>query len=168
MVKSELMKLTKCLPKKGSQEKYKAVTEKNNKSMLKKFTLTPFGQRIIFAPHCMRCVPGCRATDHNTYYICNECKKCKIDDVSSLARRLGYKAVYIAKGGSAIKGIVERDKPQAVLGIACYFEGAQAAELVNNSHIAVNFVPLSKDGCNATDVDITEVEKIMNLHKDAK
>ncbi|MCL2388886.1 MAG: DUF116 domain-containing protein [Elusimicrobia bacterium] len=160
------MNFLKCLQKKVSSKNHKAITEKNNAAMFKKFAAMPFSRRIVFAPHCLRSVSGCRAIDHTAYYVCVECKKCKIDNISNLARTLGYKAVYIAKGGSAIAGIVKRDNPAAVLGIACYYEGAQAAELVNNSNIAVLFCPLTKDGCSATDVDITEVEKIMNTLKE--
>jgi hypothetical protein len=159
------MKLPKCLRKRGPQGKFKAATEKHNKSYLKKFSQTAFNERIVFAPHCMRNTAACKAKEHNTYYTCAECGACKIDTVSKLTRELGYQALYIAKGGSAVAKQVKLDNPKAVLGIACYVEGAQGTELVGGEtvNVAIYFVPLTRDGCSDTDVDLAEVERAMKL-----
>ena len=52
-----------------------------------------------------------------------------------------------------------------MLGIACYFEGAQGFEMLdgNENEIAVQFVPLTRDGCSNTDVEIEKVIKAIYL-----
>jgi hypothetical protein len=147
-------------PAKSKEHAYKSFTDKQNDLQAKKFALTPFNKRIVFAPHCMRNVVVCPAVDKGGYYICAECGKCKINAISKLVKQLNYKALYIAKGGRFIEKTVKEEKPKAVIGIACFFEGDHAFKMLKNVHMSVQFVPLTKDGCTATDTDLAEVERV--------
>jgi hypothetical protein len=149
------------LPAKSREHGYKTFTDKQNKLQAEKFALVPFNKRIVFVPHCMRNVPICVAVDKGGYYICAECRGCKINFISKLVKQLNYKAFYVAKGGRTIEKIVKEEQPEAVVGIACFFEGDQAFKLLKDMYIAVQFVPLTKDGCTATDTDLVEVERVL-------
>jgi hypothetical protein len=148
--------------KKSKEQLYKVFTDKQNKSQAKEFSLVPFHKRIVFAPHCMRNISVCVAVERGSYYICKECGGCKINNLNNLVKKLNYQALYILKGGSSIVNIIKEQKPQGIVGIACSFEGAQAFKLLKEEDVSVQFVPLTKEGCTDTDVDLQEIEKILN------
>jgi hypothetical protein len=148
-------------PTKSKEHAYKSFTDKQNNLQAKKFALVPFNKRILFAPHCMRNVAVCVAVDKGGYYICAECSGCKINAISKLVKQLNYKALYIAKGGRTIEKIVKEEKPESVVGIACFFEGYQSFKMLKDAHIALQFVPLTKDDCRATDTDLAEIERVL-------
>jgi len=154
------MKLCKSF-KKSKEQVYKAYTEKQNKVQQKSFAQIPFEKRLVFAPHCMRNTAVCIAEEKDSHYICKECGGCKMNDISKLVKKLGYGGLYILKGGRAIVKIINEQKPQAIVGIACFYEGEQAFKVTEDINVIVQFVPLTKDGCAATDTDMAEVEKIL-------
>ncbi|MDR1474890.1 MAG: DUF116 domain-containing protein [Endomicrobium sp.] len=148
-------------PVKSKEHSYKTFTDKQNKLQADKFALVPFNKRIVLAPHCMRNIPMCCAIDKGGYYICSQCGGCKINIISKLVKELGYKALYVVKGGRTIEKIVKEQNPEAIVGIACFFEGDQAFKMLKDKKIAIHFVPLTKDGCTATDTDLAEVERVL-------
>jgi hypothetical protein len=148
-------------PAKNKEHAYKSFTVKQNNLQAEMFALVPFNKRIVFAPHCMRNVSVCTAVDNGGYYVCAECGGCKINAISKLVKQLNYKALYVAKGGRTIEKIIEKKKPEAIVGIACFFEGDQAFRVLKDMCIALQFVSLTKDGCTATDTDLIKVEKIL-------
>src|SRR3989339_902852 len=147
-------------PVKTSENLNKIIVEKKNKKYAKSFSAAGFSERVIFLPHCMRNIEKCKAKEMGSYYLCMKCGACKAGDISKKAEELGYKAVYILKGGKAVEKLSSEIKPRAVLGVACFFEGVQGMELSEKRKMAVQFVPLTKDGCVATDVDLEEVFKV--------
>ncbi|MDR0617348.1 MAG: DUF116 domain-containing protein [Endomicrobium sp.] len=156
------MKLCK-LVKKSKEQSYIAFTAKQNKLQDKKFASVTPSMRIVFAPHCMRDSAVCTAIEKDSYYICLECGSCKIAQISKLAKKLNYMALYIVKGGRTIAKIIQEQKPQAVVGIACFFEGDLAVKMLKEKNLAVQFVPLTKDGCSTTDTDLKQVERVLTL-----
>src|ERR1035437_6007667 len=142
-----------CLrPTLNKQEKYRKFTEKNNRKMAARFAAAPFAERIIFVPHCLRNTAVCKAKEIGSYYVCAQCGACKIDVISKKAKALGYKGVFILKGGRSMEKIIAEQQPKAILGVACYFEGAQGFEAIGQTGAAIQFVSLSKDGCVNTEV----------------
>ncbi len=148
-------------PKKSKEQIYKAFTDKQNKSHQKKFARIPFEKRIVFAPHCMRNTSVCTAVEKDSYYICGECGGCTIDKISKLTKKLGYTALFIVKGGRTLMKLAEEYKPEAVVGIACYYEGELGFKIFKGGDMVVQYVPLTKDGCSGTDADIEEIKKIL-------
>jgi hypothetical protein len=147
---------------KSKEQICKTLTEKQNKLYSKKFAKTPFNKRLLFVPHCMRNTSVCRAVEKDGWYFCAECGCCKIGELTALAKKLNYQGSYVLKGGRTITKIIKEQKPQAVCGVACSFEGEQAFSLLENENLPIQFVPLTKDGCSATDVDLQEAEKVLN------
>jgi hypothetical protein len=148
-------------PKNLKQKSYEFLTGKKNRQHARDFAGTPYAQRVIFVPQCMRNIEKCRAKEEGGYYICAECGFCKIAPISKKAKELGYKALFILKGGRIIEKIMKDLKPRAVLGIACFYEGAEGMKICEKNSVIVQFVPLTKDGCVATDVNLDEVLKIL-------
>ncbi len=144
-----------------NQNNYLKFIDKRNAAQENKFKAVDFSERIVLLPHCMRSTGNCKAKDEGTYYTCVQCGACKIAQVSKLAKELGYKKVYIMKGGKAIQNILINEKIKAVVAVACHFEGAQGIKMTDKLNVITQFVPLLKDGCCDTDVDIEKVKQIM-------
>lgn len=127
------------------------------------FAAVAFSERIVFVPHCMRSVGGCAAAEKGSYYLCAECGKCKIAAISRKCRELGYQGLYILKGGRTVEKLIGEVRPKAVVGVACFYEGVQGIEQAEKGKLAVQFVPLTKDGCADTDVNLDEVFAVLTL-----
>lgn len=147
--------------KKTPEAVNRAITAKKNRKMAAAFDSVPFSGRVLLVPHCMRNIQKCKAKEMGSHYLCVECNACKIGPISKKSRELGYKALYILKGGKAIEKLATEIQPQAILGVACYFEGVQGLELSEKLNVPVQFVPLTKDGCVDTDVVLDEVFAVM-------
>jgi uncharacterized protein len=117
------------LAKKSKDSVYKITVDKKNAGHLKAFSGTPFENRVIFVPQCMRNIKGCKAKEEGGYYICSECGCCKIDKISKKSKELKYKALYILKGGRIVEKLIEKLKPEAVLAVACLYEGEEGMKL---------------------------------------
>jgi hypothetical protein len=143
------------------EKKYRSFVSKQNKVQRPGFAGTDFAQRLVFVPHCMRSTAVCTAKEKDFYYICQNCGGCKIARLKTLTEELGYGGFYILKGGRAILKLAQEEKPKAIVGIACFFEGEQGFKILKETDIAVQYVPLTKDGCHDTDVDLAEAEEII-------
>lgn len=113
----------------------------------------------------MRKTQVCKAVEKDGYYCCARCGACKIGAIAKLADSLGYPPLLILKGGRAILRIVKEAKPRAVVGVACFFEGDQAFRMLReyDPAIAVQFIPLTKDGCSDTDADLGEIGEKLKI-----
>ena len=144
-----------------NKNNYAKFIKKKNSLMTEKFASTDFSERIVLLPHCMRNTKQCKAKDEGTYYSCARCGACKIAKIQKLADELGYKKVYIMKGGKAIYNILVEQKIKTVVAVACHFEGAQGIKMTDSLKVITQFIPLLKDGCCDTDVDFGQVKQIM-------
>jgi hypothetical protein len=149
--------------KESKQKKYAVYVAAQNKAQSKKFAKTDFKDRIVFAPHCMRNSAVCKAQEKDFYYVCKNCGGCSIFKIKKLVENLSYGGLYILKGGRAILKVIKEQNPKAIVGISCYFEGEQGFKVMKETDIAVQFAPLTKDGCHDTDADFDEIKKILEL-----
>ena len=140
---------------------HKKFTEEKNKKHFDKFLQIPANKRMILVPQCLRNIKKCKAKEFGSYYICAECGGCKIYKIAQTANSAGYLGLRILKGGSTVKKLVAELKPDAILGVACYFEGAQGIKECEKRKIPVYFYPLSKDGCENTDLEIDGLIKLL-------
>lgn len=147
--------------KKSKEEQYKVFVAKQNKAHQKKFSNTPFQDRIIFVPHCMRNTVECIAEEKDFYYVCKNCGKCSISEIKKISQELNYGGMYILKGGRAILKILKEKNPKAVIGIACYYEGDLGFKVLKDFDVAVQYAPLLKDGCTDTEADMEAVREII-------
>jgi hypothetical protein len=129
-----------------------------NEAYKDKVLSTPYHERIILFPQCLR-HPDCEAKSDKWGYHCVECGRCGIAGIKKLAEQLGYTQMFIIRGGSVIELIFEKFKPKAVIGIACdkeIFLGNLACE---KHGVVTQSVPLTREGCYNTDTDFEQVER---------
>jgi len=129
------------------------------------FAKTPFAERAVFMPHCMRSSEKCKAPMTEDGYQCLKCGACPIGKLKAEAERMGYGGFYIVPGGSMVFKIMARKKYKAILGVACYYELADSMEKASLYHVPVQGVPLSRDGCKDTQVDIEPVVHKMSKYR---
>lgn len=140
---------------------HKKFTAEKNEKNLERFSRISPAKKIVFVPQCLRNIKKCRAEEFGSYYVCAECGGCKVSKISKAAKSSGYLGLRILKGGSAVGKMVAELKPDAILGVACYFEGVQGIKECEKRKIPVYFYPLAKDGCEDTDLEIDGLIKLM-------
>ncbi len=122
----------------------------------------PKNERALFLSHCLRNTKKCHAKMNGFGYECRHCGNCKISGIKHAAEKLGY-SVYVVPGGSMVFKIVSEKKPKAVMGVACYVELEQAMENAGRLGMPNMGVPLLRDGCKDTDVDVKKVVSMLNV-----
>jgi len=148
-----------------------------NKENLKNIDDIDFKDRILLLSHCMRSSKSCMAKITKSGLICSDkCKNnCQVGQLRKLAQKLGYKGVCIAQGGSMAVRFVEESKPLGIVAVACKKELREGLEAIdeliekndlNGNAPVVTTVPLLKDGCIDTIVDLDEAKRIVMLKKE--
>ncbi|MBS3057322.1 MAG: DUF116 domain-containing protein [Candidatus Diapherotrites archaeon] len=138
-------------------------TEIRNKLNESRYISVPFGERVLFVPQCLRNSQKCKAVLGDEGWICKECGNCKIYSLAKIAEKYGYSRHFIVPGGSMVKKLIEKYRPSAVLGVACFNEVNMAMDNLQGSAVAHQAVLLLRDGCKDTDVNVDEVEEKLRL-----
>lgn len=129
----------------------------------KYFSEVPPQERIIFLPQCLRDLKCPARTTADDGILCVRCGRCIIDSIKKEAERLKYKGVYIVPGSTFIKRIIKREKPRAVLGVACVSDATSGMEMLEKYGLSAQAIYLLRDGCINTDVDIELLFDTMRL-----
>ncbi|RLC70267.1 MAG: hypothetical protein DRI26_07490 [Chloroflexi bacterium] len=132
--------------------------------------------RILLLPHCLRPSETCPGTYSKQGLVCPEdCSQpCAIRIMREAAVKLGYKGVCVAPGGSMALRFVKQMNPKGIVAVACEKElelGIHGVEsLVQKGEIqmpVIGVIPLSKDGCVDTEVDVEQALKTIGLVEEA-
>ena len=127
--------------------------EVRNKVNEKAFNQIGAEDKILVLPHCLR-NPKCEAKLDATGLHCTDCNRCVIGVLKNKAEDKGYD-VFIIPGSTFLKKIAQNHEFKGVLGVACHQDLNLA--MMNLSHVPCQGVPLLKDGCVCTKVDIRAV-----------
>jgi uncharacterized protein len=140
------------------------IVEVRNILYTERFNKTPYAERAIFLPQCLRS-PSCPAPLTPEGIKCIGCGRCGIGKVKEEAEALGYK-FFIAPGSSLIKRMVKKYRPKAVLGVGCPMEVKEGTGKMASYGLPVQGVILERDGCVDTRVDTLQLlEKILARDK---
>ena len=129
-------------------------------------------ERVLLLPHCLRPIETCPGKYSKQGLVCPvDCSEpCAIRVMQAAAIELGYKGVCIAPGGSMVLRFVENMAPRGIVAVACAKElglGMHGVEvLVQNKQIdmpAIAVVPLAREGCVDTEVDMGEVMALLSV-----
>lgn len=141
------------------------LTDLRNHLYNAKFLKTPFNQRALFLPQCLR-HPNCPATLNEEGLQCKGCSKCCIQEIKDYAEDLGYR-VFIAPGSTIVYRMVKKYKPEAVLGVGCSMEVREGTEKLAAWGMPVYGFKLLNDGCVNTSLNIDELKwKLKQIQKD--
>jgi hypothetical protein len=140
---------------------YTRITLHNNLH-IDEYKKVPKEDRVLFIPHCLRDAKNCVASADEEGYHCKKCGKCIIAKIVTEAEKNKMKW-YICGGGSQVINIVNKIKPKAIAGIACYNEIQMALKKLRCVNIPILAILLKKAGCIGTEVELEEVSEILNL-----
>ncbi|MFB0536525.1 MAG: DUF116 domain-containing protein [Anaerolineae bacterium] len=131
----------------------------------------PPSERMLLLPHCLRDSQRCQADNTKHGLACRGCSPdCTIHRLRREALELGYGGVCVAPGGTLVLEFLAQQKPRGIVAVACYKELEMGLEAVTKmgqgpdwEMPAAVIVPLSKDGCVDTEVDVERVLEVMRL-----
>ncbi|MEE8401707.1 MAG: DUF116 domain-containing protein [Candidatus Hydrothermarchaeaceae archaeon] len=128
----------------------------------KKFMNIKGKDRILVVPQCLRSVKCPARLDSSVGIACKDCGLCVIKELKAEADRLGY-GFYIVPGGRFVERIVKKIRPRAALGVACFKDLNMGMHELSKAKCLVVGVPLIKDGCVETNVNINQLLSLMKL-----
>ncbi len=131
----------------------------------------PYTQRVLLLPHCLRPSQDCPGKMTKQGLDCTGCTRadCAIYQLRAQAIQAGYQGVCIAPGGRLAVRFLSEQQPAGVVAIACDKELEEGLEAVDqldwtNGQPVVTVIPLSKDGCVDTEVDVVQACSIILNH----
>jgi len=159
-----IQKLEQFAAKMGVDEKefFQLYVKTKNSASREKFASTPYSERILLLPQCLRS-RECPAELGEYGYECQECGKCNLKNIIHVAKTLGYKGIFILPGGSIAKKILLETKPKASLGVACFKELVLGSFLCEKLGVVGQGVALLRDGCVNTLADWKSLNDTLHL-----
>ncbi len=136
--------------------------ELRNHLFREEFARIPPKDKILVLPQCIRDINCPARLDPASGIKCRECGKCVIKDLKAEADMLGYR-LYVVPGGRFVERIVKAVRPKAALGVACHKDLNMAMYEISKANIVVQGVPLIRDGCMNTAVDLKELLRLMRI-----
>jgi hypothetical protein len=137
--------------------------------ILKQLERIRVDQRVLLLPHCLRQSSTCKAKYDKQGLKCIHCNPvCAVNLLTDKAARSGYRWICVAPGGRLAVKFVKEKHPRAVVAVACakeLDEGIQGVQGQSDGEATplIVVIPLSKDGCIDTEVDIEKALEIINL-----
>ena len=122
----------------------------------------PFERRILLLPQCLRSSTTCRAESDALGLLCEECGRCAIGTLQREAEALGY-VVLVAEGTTAVGALLMRGEADAVIGVSCLHALERSFGRMTAHAVPGLAVPLIRNGCVDTDVDLDWVREALYL-----
>lgn len=124
------------------------------------FAAIPYSRRLLLLPHCLRNTKECPGTYNSLGLHCAGCGACPIGPLKARAETLGYR-VLVAEGTSAVTGEILSEDLDAVLGVACLDSLEKSFTRVREFGCPALAVPLLRNGCADTRVEIPVIEELL-------
>lgn len=113
----------------------------------------PANRRLLLLPQCLRQPDKCPATVGELGLQCRRCGGCPIGEVSSRAAELGY-VVLVAEGSALVTSLVVSGRIEAIIGVGCLGVLEQVFPYMAAAAVPGVAIPLLRDGCAGTAVDL--------------
>jgi geranylgeranyl pyrophosphate synthase len=122
----------------------------------------PYERRLLLLPQCLRNYKDCPAEMDEFGLLCEECGRCDIGELQSLAEDLGY-VVLVAEGSTVVTKLLEGGKVDAVVGVSCLNALEKSFPHMADGAIPGLAIPLTIDGCVGTKIDVDRVRTAIEL-----
>ncbi len=122
----------------------------------------PYDKRLLLLPKCLRDATGCPASFDEIGLLCEHCGRCVIGDLKSQAEQLGY-AVLVAEGSPVVMSLIETGRIEAVVGVSCLSVLERVYPYMEAGAVPGIAIPLLRDGCSDTSVDLEWVWEAIYL-----
>ena len=138
-----------------------------NEVWRKALAATPYDRRILLLPQCLRSSSSCRAEFDALGLLCEECGQCPIGGIQREAEALGY-VILIAEGTTAVSALLARGSADAVVGVSCLQALERSFRHLTAHAIPGVAVPLIRNGCVDTAVDLEWVREAVLLRDESR
>lgn len=138
----------------------------NNEVWRDTLALIPYERRILLLPQCLRS-KDCNAGMDEFGLICDECGRCPIGTLQAEAEGIGY-VVLVAEGTTVVTKLLESGKVDAVIGVSCTSALERSFPHMASHAIPGMAIPLFKNGCVSTEVDVDWVMDAIHLKAPGK
>lgn len=137
-----------------------------------KFKKVPYQKRLLLISHCLRHIGFCQEKRiKGMGLLCLSCdQNCQVNQIVTEVRRLKYKNIYIISGGKVVESIIAREKPVAIVAVACFDELLMGVKLVKeiekgkSIQLPLQLIELGQADCESgSQVNMKEVKKILHL-----
>ena len=125
----------------------------------------PFDRRLLLLPQCLRADGECPAPTDAVGLLCQQCGRCPICGLQALAERLGY-LVLVAEGTSVVTRLIDSGQVDAVIGVSCLNVLERAFPHLASDAIPGLAIPLLRNGCRRTDLDLDWTIEAIRLRRD--
>ena len=133
----------------------------------------PYQRRLLLLPQCLRAKAeprssagaggdGCEGTIDEFGLVCRRCGRCPIGAFQSRAEELGY-VVLVADGSAVVTSLIQAGKIDAIVGVSCLSVLKRMFPYMEIAGIPGIAVPLLRDGCADTVVDLDSVWEAVYL-----
>ena len=140
----------------------------SNLIFLKSGIKVPAKKLLVLSPHCLQ-LSSCPHKITRDPNNCKRCGRCNIGDLMKLSEEFGF-TFFVATGGTLARQVVKKNRPQAVLAIACERDLMSGIQDVYPLP-AVGVLNIRPNGpCNNTRVDMDDVRTMLEriLDKEQK
>lgn len=134
----------------------------NNEVWRETVASVPYSRRLLLLPQCLRDFKDCPATLDEFGLLCEECGRCNIGELQSLAEDLGY-VVLVAEGSTVVSKLLEGGTVDAVVGVSCLSALEKSFPHMADGAIPGLAIPLTVDGCVGTETDTDHVREAIRL-----
>ena len=134
----------------------------NNTACREQISKVPFDRRLLLLSMCLRDSEQCPASIDEFGLLCEECGGCPLGKLQHEAEELGY-AVLIAEGTAAVTELVREGQVDAVIGASCLSALEESFPAMAESAMPGIAVPLLKDGCQDTEMDVEWLREFVYL-----
>ena len=138
------------------------IDAKNN-SGRDRFISTPYSDRVLLIPQCLRS-RHCPAEVREHGYQCINCGRCRLGNVISEALSMGYKRAMIISGGSVVSKAFTMLRPKGCLAVGCLKELVMGSFVCEKFGVVGHGLPLLRDGCVETDLDWGLLKRTLQSH----
>ncbi len=122
----------------------------------------PFERRVLLLPQCLKSSVHCRARADDLGLVCAGCGHCVLSTLEREAVELGY-MVLIAEGSTLVTQLLSQGCIDAVIGVSCLDALEKSFPLLAAEAVPSMAVPLHRDGCRDTAVDVDRVQALLRL-----
>ncbi len=133
-----------------------------NAAWLDTIAAVPYARRILLLPLCLRTKAECPAEIDEFGLLCQQCGRCPLGALQEQAEALGY-VVLIAEGTTVVKQLLEQGKIDAVIGAGCMTSLERSFPYMAADAIPGLAIPLVRDGCDRTQVDLEWLQETITL-----
>jgi len=126
----------------------------------------PPTRRLLLLSQCLRDPDTCPAKMDAYGLLCRRCGRCPLADLHAEAEKLGY-VVMVAEGSTVVMSLIEAGKVEAIVGVSCMSVLEKVFPYMEAAAIPGIAIPLLRDGCRNTAVDLDRVREAIHLSSDA-